>query len=209
MHIDRCVSDFLAKNPEGTIVNLGCGFSTAAFRTKRPSGLWYDIDQPPVIEARRKILPEDNGEILLAYDMYDPAWMNEIAYSQDKGILFLAAGVFHYQDPKLLLAFLSLLAGRYPLGSLVFDAVSRLGMRISNAYVKRAGNTDATMRFYVRSKESLKKASPHFARVSTEPYFASFPKCDLTLSSRVNIALVKLFSMLFFVTIAFSPSNEA
>ena len=49
MNIDRTVRDFLARHPEGTIINLGCGLSTAVYRKPPAEAVWYDVDLPEVI----------------------------------------------------------------------------------------------------------------------------------------------------------------
>ena len=44
-HLDKLVRAFVARHPEGTIVNLGCGLSTAAFRQQLGACRWYDLDR--------------------------------------------------------------------------------------------------------------------------------------------------------------------
>lgn len=66
MNIDRTVRDFLARHPEGTIINLGCGLSTAVYRKPPAEAVWYDVDLPEVIRARQALLPPAKGHRLLA-----------------------------------------------------------------------------------------------------------------------------------------------
>ena len=61
MNIDRTVRDFLARHPEGTIINLGCGLSTAVYRKPPAEAVWYDVDLPEVIRARQALLPPAKG----------------------------------------------------------------------------------------------------------------------------------------------------
>ena len=95
-------------------------------------------------------------------------------------------------------ALLPFLSGRFPGGTLFFDAVSSLGMRISNRYVARSGNRNAPMTFCIDKVPALASLSPRFAAVSETPFFHGLP-----LSTRVNIAIVQLFGMLKYVTIRF------
>jgi len=98
---------------------------------------------------------------------------------------------------------LPFLSGRFPGGTLFFDAVSSLGMRISNRYVARSGNRYAPMTFCIDKVPALASLSPRFAAVSETPFFHGLPLSGLTLSTRVNIAIVQLFGMLKYVTIRF------
>ena len=203
MNIDRTVRDFLARHPEGTIINLGCGLSTAVYRKPPAEAVWYDVDLPEVIRARQALLPPTKGHRLLARDIFDPLWPDAVEAPGQRGVLLLAAGVFHYQPTDLMGALLPFLSGRFPGGTLFFDAVSSLGMRISNRYVARSGNRNAPMTFCIDKVPALASLSPRFAAVSETPFFHGLPLSGLTLSTRVNIAIVQLFGMLKYVTIRF------
>ena len=203
MNIDRTVRDFLARHPEGTIINLGCGLSTAVYRKPPTEAVWYDVDLPEVIRARQALLPPAKGHRLLARDIFDPLWPDAVEAPGQRGVLLLAAGVFHSQPTDLMGALLPFLSGRFPGGTLFFDAVSSLGMRISNRYVARSGNRNAPMTFCIDKVPALASLSPRFAAVSETPFFHGLPLSGLTLSTRVNIAIVQLFGMLKYVTIRF------
>lgn len=46
-------------SPGMTVLHLGCGLDSRFERTDPPEGVeWYDIDQPDVIELRRRLFPE-------------------------------------------------------------------------------------------------------------------------------------------------------
>lgn len=161
------------------------------------------MDLPEVIRARQALLPPAKGHRLLARDIFDPLWPDAVEAPGQRGVLLLAAGVFHYQPTDLMGALLPFLSGRFPGGTLFFDAVSSLGMRISNRYVARSGNRNAPMTFCIDKVPALASLSPRFAAVSETPFFHGLPLSGLTLSTRVNIAIVQLFGMLKYVTIRF------
>ena len=47
---DKYCFDFLSKNPDGIIVELGCGLSTRFPRVDNKKLEWYDLDFPEVID---------------------------------------------------------------------------------------------------------------------------------------------------------------
>ena len=49
-NMDRIVEGYLARNPEGAVVQLGCGLETAAQRSGADGVRWYAVDLPAVIE---------------------------------------------------------------------------------------------------------------------------------------------------------------
>ena len=123
-------------------------------------------------------------------------------YTEAWGVL-LAAGVFHYQPTDLMGALLPFLSGRFPGGTLFFDAVSSPRHAHDNAMsLARSGNRNAPMTFASTRSRPWPPCPPVFAAVSETP-FHGLPLNGLTLSTRVNIAIVQLFGMLKYVTIRF------
>lgn len=56
--IDRWVREHLAHHPGGTVVEVGAGLSTRFERLGDRRGRWLEIDAAPIIELRRRYLPE-------------------------------------------------------------------------------------------------------------------------------------------------------
>jgi O-methyltransferase involved in polyketide biosynthesis len=55
---DIWASQFLAARPQATVIHLGCGLDSRAFRLHPGPGVeWYDVDQPDVITLRQKVFP--------------------------------------------------------------------------------------------------------------------------------------------------------
>lgn len=59
-HFDQAIKNYLKKNPNGKIVNLGAGLETAFSRVDNQKLTWIDLDLPEVIELRKNLLPESN-----------------------------------------------------------------------------------------------------------------------------------------------------
>ena len=57
-HFDRYVADFLAREPDGVVVSLGCGLDDRRRRVDNGTVRWFDLDLPEVIELRRRFLDE-------------------------------------------------------------------------------------------------------------------------------------------------------
>lgn len=61
----------------------------------------------------------------------------------------LASGLFQYFHEEDVLKFIKDIKSQFPEGELIFDAVSETGLKYSNRFIKRTGNKDALMHFYV------------------------------------------------------------
>ena len=90
---DKYCNSFLKKNPEGIIVELGCGLSTRFPRIDNGTLTWYDLDFPEVIDIRRQFFKESDRYHFIASSVLDFKWMEKI---KNKNILFIAEGLFMY-----------------------------------------------------------------------------------------------------------------
>ena len=89
-----CIS-FLNENPNGTIVELGCGLSTRCSRMENDKGIWYDLDFPEVINIRKEFFKESERYHFIASSVLDFEWMEKIKEKNNK-ILFIAEGLLMY-----------------------------------------------------------------------------------------------------------------
>ncbi|MBN1874299.1 MAG: class I SAM-dependent methyltransferase [Anaerolineae bacterium] len=98
---DRFAQAFLAAHPDGVVVHIGCGLDTRFERvcSELPDNsqmMWYDLDLPPVIELRRKLLEETPRYKMIAASALDLAWLDIVDVHPGKPFLFIAEGVFMY-----------------------------------------------------------------------------------------------------------------
>ena len=84
---------------------------------------WYELDLPPVIELRRRLLPE-SGNVYLPASMLEEGWMRTVA-AHGKPTLLVAEGVLMYFDRATVQDWLAKLAQHLPQAHLVFDALPR------------------------------------------------------------------------------------
>jgi len=92
---DKYCLDFLSKNPDGIIVELGCGLSTRFLRIDNGKLQWYDLDFPEVIEIRKKFFKETNRYHFIPSSVLNWEWMEQLK-NQNKEFLFIAEGLFMY-----------------------------------------------------------------------------------------------------------------
>jgi O-methyltransferase involved in polyketide biosynthesis len=130
---DRCVRDFLTRNPDSVVISLGCGLDSRFERVDNGRVIWYDLDLPEVIELRRKFI---GGEIeryhWLPYSAFDPAWLEIVGVHQPRPFLFLGEGVLMYFKEEQVKSLILRLHERFPGAELVFDAFSPYLIRVSN-----------------------------------------------------------------------------
>lgn len=153
MNMDKYIQNFLNKNPNGTIINVGCGMETTFYRNDNGKAIWYEIDLEEVTTLRKKVLKPSERDIVLAYSMFDYSWLKEVKKSKGP-YLIVSSGVFYYFEEKSVIEFLRKVK---EIGDVevIFDTVSKFGMKQTKKYMKQLGKDDALMYFYVEDVNDL------------------------------------------------------
>ncbi len=167
------VKDYLKKNPEAAVVNLGCGLDDTIRKCDNGKCKGYNIDMPDVITVRNELLPESDRERNLAYDLNDEAWMDEIDVKG--GAVFFASGVFYYFKTEDVKALFQKMAKRFSGAVLAFDCCNRRGARMmTKTWLKEAGIADVGAFFSLEDKDELRNWSGDFAEVSAKSYMRGY-----------------------------------
>jgi O-methyltransferase involved in polyketide biosynthesis len=140
---DTFARSFLARNPGGLVVDIGCGLDTRFDRLDDGQLTWLGVDLPEVIRLRHQWLPDTARCITFSRSMLDLSWLEEVT-RLDKPVIFLAEGVFPYFSTAEVKPLLMEMSRRFPDGELVFDAIApalRWFHNLSSSVLKRSGTT--------------------------------------------------------------------
>lgn len=124
---DQHIARFLSAHPDGIVLDLGAGLSTASERQPVEAAAWICVDLPAVTALRRRLIPGDRRCSLVAASLDAPGWLEAVSLP-DAPTLVIAEGLMPYLRAeaigKLLGDLADGLAGR-PC-ELVYDAFSFL-----------------------------------------------------------------------------------
>ncbi|MGW1738166.1 class I SAM-dependent methyltransferase [Nocardia sp. NPDC001965] len=133
--LDEWSANFLRDCPDATVLHLGCGMDTRAFRLRPPSGSrWFDVDQPEVIALRRTLYDEGDGYRMIGASVTETAWSAEIP--ADRPVLVIAEGLLMYLREPEVRMLLQRLTDRFSGGEILFDSLSPLAPRLSKIFTK-------------------------------------------------------------------------
>ncbi len=118
---DRYVRAFLEREPDGIVVNLGCGLDDRRRRVDNGRVRWYDLDLPPVIALRRRLLPETERWRFIISSVLDLAWLDALPDEPGHRFLFVAEGLLMYLPAEGVRALVIALRERYPGAELVAE----------------------------------------------------------------------------------------
>ena len=134
--IDEAIRVFLAKYPQGTIVNIGCGLDTTFERVDNGRLTWYDLDLPDVITLRRKFIQETWRRRFIAVSFLERDWLGSLEVKEQ--VFFFAPGVLYYFEKQEVREFLLRLADMFPGSELLMDVCSLFGIKMANRMVINA-----------------------------------------------------------------------
>lgn len=196
-NMDRYIADFLSREPDGAIVQLGVGLETTFYRDDNGHTPWYGIDLPHVIDYRRALLPEHERESYISGDAFQPAWIERVrAERASAPLLVTASGLFYYFEEDQVLGLMRMLQGFGDV-ELLFDTVNKSGMTMMRKkHMKTVGHEDAKMFFYVDSADELAAKVGSGARVlAEERFYRHIDKSGLELSTKVSMTVSDLLGM--------------
>ena len=126
---DEYAKSFLAKNPDGIIVNVGCGMDSRFQRIDNGKVICFDLDLPEVIQFKKQFYKETDRYHLIGASVFDYVWMDQVADTGNRPILFMAEGVFMYLDGEKVKELVLRMQSRFPGAELVCEVVTELFTR--------------------------------------------------------------------------------
>lgn len=166
------INEYLKMHPKATVVNLGCGLDETGKACDNGLCQILNVDFPDVISVRERLIIVQDREKNLACDLNDYAWMEEVDGSN--GVIFFAAGVFHYFKKDEVRALVLELSKRYPGGCLIFDSVGKLGLKLMmSKTLKNMGISNVEGLFYVNDPKQELNWSKEI-KLSTKAYMLGY-----------------------------------
>lgn len=139
---DRWAREFLAAHKEATVVHLGAGLDTRAWRLDPGPGVaWYDVDYPEVVEVRRQLLPERQGFHTVGSSVTDAGWERQIPAGRPT--LILAEGLTMYLKAEAGHELFRRLTAHFGTGVIAVDVFNSTGIKMQklNPPVRLSGST--------------------------------------------------------------------
>ena len=174
------IRDYLALHPEATVVNLGAGLDDMKARVDNGRALFYNLDYPDVIKLREELMPQGEREVHLAVDLNNHAWMKEVEFDPEKGIVFVASGVFYYFTTEDMKALLTAMEEVFPGGKICFDTGNSFAKKVMIKNYLQGANMSIGAFFCVDDPAVLKGWMNH-STVSERGYMTGYEPLDQTM----------------------------
>ena len=183
---DMLTSRYLADHPDATVLHVGCGMDSRAFRVNPPASVqWFDVDYPDVIELRRQLFPDRASYHLIGAPLGDLRWLDEVP--RDRPGLLVAEGVLMYLSEAEVKALLNAVVGHFPGGQMIFDVVHPMILKRAGSNV---GGTGATYKWSLDDPQDIKQLEPKLELVK------EFKSSELVAFSRFPLWIRVLFRVI-------------
>ncbi len=149
----RYALKYLKEYPEAIVVNIGCGLDTIFDFIDNGKCRFVNIDFPEVIEFRNKIFEPNDRTKDIAIDATDPAWMDQIGYSEGDRVFLMSCGVLFYFQPEDVRKLIDGIGRHFPGSAFCFDYENKKMLARSNRKVRETGNKGAYMPFSLENAE--------------------------------------------------------
>jgi O-methyltransferase involved in polyketide biosynthesis len=176
IYFDSKIKEFIAKNQNATIINIGCGLDTTFDRVDNGSIQWFDLDLPDVINLRKKYISETDRRHFIAKSVIDETWYDDI--NEPDKVMLLIAGVIYYFDGKTVKMLFDMFVEHFNQADIIFDYCSPKGMKISNKKViENSGmNKAAYLKWSTNNIYELEKWNPKIKIITDIPMFKEYKK---------------------------------
>lgn len=97
---DNAMTHYLQKYQKSVCISIGCGFDSRFSRVDNGELIWYDLDFPEVIAARKRYFPEQDRIHLIAKSALDPTWPQEVE-KRDKTIILMEGILMYLKEEEV------------------------------------------------------------------------------------------------------------
>ncbi|PIE47105.1 MAG: conjugal transfer protein [Gammaproteobacteria bacterium] len=197
-NMDLEIKTFIKKHQKCNIINIGAGLDTSYYRIKSNTATFYELDLPHVIAEREKLIHEQENDIYIAASFLDvDKWLKNVKNTTLPTLLIIS-GVFYYFKEEEINNFFLQIKNKFSLLEAVFDCNNKIALAISNRYVKKTGNKNASMYFYINDINAYLRHLNLDVKLVKEYMMYHYSRRILrrtSLNTRVKMAISDLFKM--------------
>lgn len=155
--LDKLVSEYLAKNPGATVINIACGLDTRCYRM---TGFkhWYNLDLPETIAVREKLLPESGNITQIAMSAMDD-WGKMVEESRTP-VNIIIEGLTMYLSEADVQQIFAVIANRFDDATVLVEIMNP--MMVKRFKEKSIEGSNAKFTWGIKDSKALAVLLPNF-----------------------------------------------
>lgn len=163
--LDELVKDFVAQNPDCTVVNIACGLDTRVYRMDNGRITWYNLDLPEVIALREQIFQESGRISNISGSAMSDAWTEAVKIRGK--MLFIIEGLTMYLTADEVGQLLGVIRERFDNATVVMECISPLWVS-RQGVEKSIQDTGAKFQWGANSFNDLGALAEGFCKVKDD-----------------------------------------
>jgi O-methyltransferase involved in polyketide biosynthesis len=188
--LDEWLQAFLKTNPQGVILNLGCGLDTRITRINpSPEVSWFDVDYPEVIALREHFYANRDGYTMIGSSVTAAECLATIP--TNRAVMIIAEGLLEYLTEDEVQTLFARLTDAFPHGQIAFDVINSFALQAGKAELHKT--TGAEHKWAVDTPEAVDKLNPRFKRIGDQPLLLSPYMRELPWQFRLLYGILALF----------------
>ena len=124
---------------------------------------------------RKKLLPPPERVHYLACSVFDEIWVENVKALGDH-YFFVAGGLFMYFTEEQVKSILQIIEKNFPQAEMIFDVISKRGLKYANQQMIQSGMKNATMHWGLDNIDELHSWFKQAIQVALLPYFKGIKK---------------------------------
>lgn len=126
---DDWVKEQLNNNENAVVIHIGCGLDSRILRVGQAKAKWYDVDFAQVIEERKRYYKETAQYKMIASDVRDKTWLENIC--ENKCAIVLMEGISMYLTAKEIIDLTTNLCSHFNQLALLMDCYTKFSAKMS------------------------------------------------------------------------------
>ena len=188
---DEAAKRYLKKYPQAVCISIGCGFDSRFLRVDNGRLIWYDLDFPEVISARKQFFPEHERVHLIAKSALDPSWPREMEKG-DKTII-LIEGVLMYFSEEEVKQLLQIIRDNFDDVIILAELMPPMSAKGSKLH-DTVKNTEATFKWGVKSGKEVEKLCEGLKLVDEKSFNCEMKKHSFRGRLFASIPVIRNFN---------------
>ncbi|MGO9222706.1 class I SAM-dependent methyltransferase [Mycobacterium sp.] len=165
--LDDWCADFLSRHPDAVVLHLGCGLDGRPFRLGvPPSALWFDVDQPGVIDLRRRLYSDTEHYRMIGSSVTESGWLGQIPTGRPT--LVVAEGLLMYVSGSEVRQLLKRLTDQFDCGEILFDTTAAVAPLLSKILTK------GITKWGIRDAREIETWNPRLRFIEQAPAVAGY-----------------------------------
>ena len=188
---DEWTKDFISKNKNAVVVQLGCGLDARITRVQPPSSIiWFDVDYPEVISLRKEFYSETNEYKMIGSSITAQNWLETIL--ADRPAFIIAEGVLEYVSKEDVKMLLNRLTSYFSHGQIVFDVMSSYAIEAGNKRLKNTTGAIDILKWAVDDVNDIEKLNSNLKILEVVSRIKSVYIKQLSFGLRLILGLLSL-----------------